>query len=43
MLAEHVGFRIKLVNIGPDNIKITVKEDILRAEAILFQRGEEKI
>lgn len=43
MLAEHAGFRIKLVNIGPDNIKITVKEDILRAEAILFQRGEEKI
>ena len=43
MLAEHAGFKVKLVNIGPDNIKITVKEDIFRAEAILFQRGEEKI
>lgn len=43
MLAEHAGFRVKLVNIGPDNIKITVKDDIFRAEAILFQRGEEKI
>ncbi len=42
MLAENAGFKVKLVETGHDNIKITVKEDIKRAEAILLQRGEEK-
>ena len=40
MLAEHAGFKVKLVNTGHENIKITVKEDIKRAEAILALRGE---
>ena len=42
MLAEHAGFKVKLVDTGNDNIKITVKEDIKRAEAILFLKGEDK-
>lgn len=39
MLAENAGFKVKLVNTGNENIKITVKDDINRAEAILLQRG----
>ena len=42
MLAEHAGFPVKLVDTGNYNIKITVKEDIKRAEAILLSRGEGK-
>lgn len=42
MLAEYVGFKVKLVDTGNENIKITVKEDIKRAEAILASRGEAK-
>ena len=41
MLLENAGYKIKLVNVGSDNIKITVKEDILMAEAVLIKRGEE--
>ncbi len=40
MLAERLGFKVKLVDVGPDNIKITYKEDIARAEDILRHRGE---
>lgn len=40
MLAEYAKFKVKLVDTGNDNIKITVKEDIKRAEAILSARGE---
>ena len=39
MLAEHAGFKVKLVDTGNENIKITVKDDIKRAEAILASRG----
>lgn len=39
MLAEYVGFKVKLVDTGNENIKITVKDDIKRAEAILASRG----
>ena len=42
MLAEHAGFRVKLVDTGSDNIKITIKDDIKRAEAILSLRGGEE-
>ena len=38
MLAEYAGFKVKLVDTGSDNIKITVSEDIKRAEAILKAR-----
>ncbi len=41
MLLENAGYKIKLVDSDPDNIKITVKDDIFRAEAILYKRGEQ--
>ena len=40
MLAENAGFKVKLVNTGKENIKITVKSDILLAEQILNSREE---
>ncbi len=40
-LVERIGFRVKLVEVGPDNIKITYKDDILRAEDILARRSKE--
>ena len=40
MLIESAGFKVKLVDTGKDNIKITVKDDIKLAEYILSQRGE---
>lgn len=42
MLAETAGFKVKLVDTGKDNLKITVKEDISAAEYILSKRGEQK-
>lgn len=41
MLAESAGFKVKLVDTGKDNIKITVKEDVRLAEHILNLKGEE--
>lgn len=41
MLAERLGFKVKLVDVGSDNIKITFKEDISRAEEILGRRKEQ--
>ena len=41
MLAENAGFKVKLVDTGKENIKITVKDDIVLAEHILTARGEE--
>ena len=38
MLAEKAGFKVKLVDTGRENIKITVKEDIEYAEYILSKR-----
>jgi len=38
MLAERIGFKVKLVDIGRDNIKITYPADIAIAEAILKER-----
>lgn len=40
MLVENAGFKVKLVDTGDQNIKITVKEDIKLAEYILSLRGE---
>lgn len=42
MLAESSGFKVKLVDTGRDNIKITVKDDISLAEHILATRGKDK-
>jgi len=38
MLAEHIGVRVKMVEGSSRNIKITSKEDLLWAEAILKSR-----
>ena len=37
-LAHHCGFSCKAVNTGVNNIKITTKEDLLRAEILLSER-----
>ena len=38
MLAEHVGFQVKLVDTGTENIKITTPADLAIAEVILRRR-----
>lgn len=38
MLVEEAGFRIKLVDCGRENLKITTREDLMFAEAILTAR-----
>ena len=40
MMAERLGFKIKLVDVGRENVKITNPEDIYIAEAILRKREE---
>lgn len=42
MLLEKAGFKVKLVETGSENIKITVKEDLDYAEYIISKRGESK-
>ncbi len=39
MLVEYYGFKIKLVDCGRNNIKITTKDDLIIAEAILNSRN----
>ncbi|MEK6538345.1 MAG: 2-C-methyl-D-erythritol 4-phosphate cytidylyltransferase [Nitrospirota bacterium] len=34
-LVERLGYKVKIVEGSPDNIKITTKEDLLLAELIL--------
>lgn len=47
MLVEHYGFKIKLVDCGRNNLKITTKDDLVLAEAIIRSRnntnGEENM
>lgn len=40
MLAERLGFKIKLVDCGSENIKMTYPEDMYIAQSILEIRGE---
>lgn len=40
MLAEHIGYPVKLVDCGSDNIKITTPADLAVAEVILRRRSE---
>lgn len=40
-LAERLGFRVKLVDCGSENIKLTTPVDVCIAEAILRRRQEE--
>ena len=39
-VAEYMGFRTRLVDGDPDNIKLTTKKDLVFARAILEARGE---
>ena len=41
-LIEHLGYRIRLVECGYENLKITTKEDLALAEAILAHREKNK-
>ena len=41
MLVEHVGHRVKLIDCGPENFKITVKADLIMAEVVLRLRESE--
>ena len=41
MLVEAYGKKVKLVETGKENIKITYKSDLILAESILKSRGEE--
>lgn len=41
-LLEHVGFGVKTVDCGKENLKITTPVDLLIAETILRRRKEEK-
>ena len=42
-LAHHCGFACKVVDTGFENLKITTKEDLLRAEIILSGRKEPSV
>ena len=41
-LCERLGFKVKLVDVGKTNMKITYPEDVIIAEAILKYRKEKK-
>ena len=41
-LIEHLGYRIRLVECGYETLKITTKEDLALAEAILLHREKNK-
>ena len=40
MLAERIGYAVRMVDCGEENIKLTTKTDLYIAEAILRSRGE---
>lgn len=41
-LIEHLGYKVKLVECGPENIKITTPEDLELARAIVAYRSNRK-
>ena len=41
-LVEHIGHRIKLVDCGRENIKLTERHDVTMCEAIIKQREADK-
>ena len=43
MLVEGIGVDIYAVDLGPSNIKITTKEDLVLAKNILIERGEVEV
>ncbi len=38
MMAEHIGFPVRLVDCGEENFKVTTKQDLMFAELILQKR-----
>ena len=40
MLAERLGFKIRLVECGSENLKMTFPEDMYLAQSVLERRGE---
>ncbi len=42
MLAERIGYKVKMVETRKDNFKITFPEDILKAESIFEERRKER-
>lgn len=42
-LVEKLGYPIRIVDVGGENIKITTREDIDYAELIIIKRGREKV
>lgn len=43
MMAEHAGLRVKLVDCGRENIKLTEREDLGLAEYILSKREDKEV
>jgi 2-C-methyl-D-erythritol 4-phosphate cytidylyltransferase len=41
MLVERLGFKVKMVECGNENIKLTTRNDLAIAESILRRRQEE--
>ena len=41
MMAEHVGFAVKLVDCGRENIKLTTRDDLALSEYIISKRERE--
>lgn len=41
-LIEHLGYQVRMVECGSENIKITTREDLSLAEAILMYRSAKK-
>ena len=41
-LIEHLGYSVRMVECGPENLKITTPEDLPLAEAILRYRSEQQ-
>lgn len=43
MMCERLGFKVKMVECGRENIKLTVKDDLYLAEAVIESRKMRKI
>ena len=38
-LVEHLGYRVRMVECGAENLKITTPDDLAMAEAIMLYRS----
>ena len=41
-LVESIGYPIRLVECGAQNIKITTRDDLVIAESVLYERAKQK-